>query len=459
MFKNKHEVESLKKIDYIYLIPAIFCVCFSITNTVFAFESIKQRHEKSSISKEVKTIQLMSDEDEDTQVERGFLADSKILLHSRTYLFDHDRESDVTSGRINNDRYSVATGGWINFKSGYYNDRLGIGFTQYGSYKLDGGKNEDGALLLRPGQESINVLGEAYIEVLHQYGNFKVYRQKINTPFMNSNDNRMIPQTFEAVKFSSSKDSKTDYILAYADKMKNRNGQSFQNINKVVNNDEGVWVAGLRHRFIPLFRAGLISYHAKDYLDIHYAELDGKQVISDQSSLKYALQFIDQKSTGKEQGGDIDTNAWGLRLTYSLSQWQFFFNFTDVDNNHSILFPWSSYPGYNSVQVNDFNRAGETAIGLGAGYNFSKLGLKGLTASIKYIDGDTPDKGRVASSDQTEVNYDLQYVMQKGALEGVSVRLRYADVERQSYTSNTQSRLTGLDEEQFRVIINYEIQL
>ena len=65
----------------------------------------------------------------------------------------------------------------------------------------------------------------------------------------------------------------------------------------------------------------------------------------------------------------------------------------------------------------------------------------------------------LTSSDQTEVNYDLQYVMQKGVLEGVSVRLRYADVERQSYTSNTQTRLTGLDEEQFRVIINYEIQL
>ncbi|MDX2505437.1 MAG: OprD family outer membrane porin [Gammaproteobacteria bacterium] len=431
---------------------------FSISNITFAFESIKQRHEKNSISKEVKTIELTSDEEQDSRIEHGFLADAKILLHSRTYLFDHDRESDPSSGRINNDRYSVATGGWVNYQSGYYNDWLGIGLTQYGSYQLDGSKNEDGALLLRPDQESINVLGEAYIEVLHQFGNFKVYRQKITTPFMNSNDNRMLPQTFEAVKFSSSKGSKTDYIFAYADKMKTRNGQTFQDINKVVNNDEGVWVAGLRHRFMPLFRAGLISYHAKDYLDIHYAELDGTQAISEQSNLKYALQFIEQESTGQEQGGDIDSNAWGLRLTYALYQWQFFFNYTDVDNNHRILFPWSSYAGYNSVQVNDFNRAGEEAIGVGAGYNFSNLGFKGLTASVKYVDGDTPDNGKIASSDQTEINYDVQYVIQQGALEGISVRLRYADVDRQPYTSDTQARGSGFDVEQFRIIINYEVQ-
>jgi len=75
------------------------------------------------------------------------------------------------------------------------------------------------------------------------------------------------------------------------------------------------------------------------------------------------------------------------------------------------------------------------------------------------IDGNTPDSSKNASSDQTEIDYDLNYVFQTGALKGVSVRLRHADVERQSYRSNTQARLTGLDEEQSRVIINYEIQL
>lgn len=336
---------------------------------------------------------------------------------------------------------------------------MGIGLSQFGSFKLDGSVNEDGAQLLATGQKSINVLGEAYIELLHPYGSVKLYRQIINTPFINTNDSRMLPQTFEAIKLISLKDGPIDYILAYVDKMKTRDSDTFSDINQIVDNNEAVWVAGMRYRFTPQFRAGMITYHAEDYVNIHYAELDGTQEFTEDSRLKYALQYIQQDSIGKEQGGDIDTHAWGLRLIYSLSDWQLFFNYTDVDNDHQIISPWSSYAGYNSVQINDFNRSGEEAIGIGAGYNFSQLGIKGLTATIKYIDGDTPDQGKTASSDQTEVNYDLQYVVQKGTFEGVSVRVRYADVSRKSFTSDTLDTYKGLDEDQFRIIINYEVTL
>jgi hypothetical protein len=427
-------------------------------SAVHGFESIKQRLEKNSILKQKKTIELEYLQETDADY-HPFFADSSIILRSRTYLFDHDRDSDYSTGRINNDRYTFATGGWLTFKSGYYDDWLGVGLTQYGSYKLDGSQDEDGALLLRPGQKSINVLGEAYIEILHDYGNFKAYRQKINTPFMNTNDNRMIPQTFEAVKFSSLKNTSVDYILAYVDKIKARNSQSFEDINNVVNNNEPVWVGGIRHRFSPLFRAGAITYHAKDYVDIHYIELDGMHQFNSENRLKYSLQYIDEDSNGKEQGGEIDTDAWGLRLIYTLSDWQFYFNYTDVDEEQSVISPWSSYAGYNSVQINDFNRAGEEAIGVGIGYDFNTLGFKGLHATVKYIDGNTPDSGFNASSDQTEINYDLRYIIQQGPFEGVSIRLRQAEVNRDSYTNSNAQKLSGLDESQFRFIVNYEIKL
>lgn len=450
----------LTKIKPVKLILACMLGHFILLfSTAHAFESIKQRHEQGTISKENKTVELIFDDDQKKESDKGFMADAELILHSRTYLFDHNRDSDPVTGRIKNDRYSVATGGWITFKSGYFKDWLGVGLTQYGSFKLDGTQHEDGALLLGPGQDSINVLGQAYVELLHPYGNFKVYRQKINTPFMNSNDNRMVPQTFQAYKFSSSRNSEFDYILAYADKIKTRNSNSFEDINQGVDNDEGVWLAGIRKRFTPLFRAGVISYHAEDYVNIHYAELDGTYRFSDQAKIKYALQYIKEDATGKEQGGDIDTDAWGFRLVYSLSDWQLFLNYTDVDTQHDIIFPWSSYAGYNSVQVNDFNRAGEEAIGLGAAYDFSQLGFKGLTAKIQYIDGNTPDSGQSASSDQSEVNYDLRYLFQTGVLEGLSARVRYADVKRQPFTSQNQGKLKGLDEDQFRIIVNYEIKL
>jgi len=163
-------------------------------------------------------------------------------------------------------------------------------------------------------------------------------------------------------------------------------------------------MAGFRYHFSPIFRAGLISYHARDYINVHYAEIDGAYQMFNQSKLQYYFQYMLEDSIGKEQGGEIDTSAWGLRLIY----------------------------------------------------NFSRMGLKGLTAQIKTVDGNTPDRGRIASSDQTEVNYDLQYVFQTNKIEGVSIRMRYADVNRNSYLSESEGHSEGIDVDQFRIIVNYE---
>jgi len=38
--------------------------------------------------------------------------------------------------------------------------------------------------------------------------------------------------------------------------------------------------------------------------------------------------------------------------------------------------PWSSYPGYTSAQVQDFNRAGEEAFMVKGSYDFSRLGSR-----------------------------------------------------------------------------------
>jgi len=54
-------------------------------------------------------------------------------------------------------------------------------------------------LLLEPGQQSFTVLGEAYMEVrLTDWSNARAGRTAINLPYLNRNDSRMVPNTFEA---------------------------------------------------------------------------------------------------------------------------------------------------------------------------------------------------------------------------------------------------------------------
>ena len=86
--------------------------------------------------------------------------------------------------------------------------------------------------------------------------------------------------------------------------------------------------------------------------------------------------------------------------------------------------PWSGYPGYTSVQVEDFNRAGEDAWMLRAGYNFAKH--TGLSAYALYVAGSDPDAASAFSRGETDFN--LQWTPPEGNLKGLMVRLRYAMV-------------------------------
>ena len=70
-----------------------------------------------------------------------------------------------------------------------------------------GPDDKDGTKLLAPGQEPINVLGEAFgaVRVLGQ--TITGYRQLINRPFINPQDNRMVPNTFEGYTLTGAADN------------------------------------------------------------------------------------------------------------------------------------------------------------------------------------------------------------------------------------------------------------
>lgn len=107
--------------------------------------------------------------------------------------------------------------------------------------------------------------------------------------------------------------------------------------------------------------------------------------------------------------------------------------------------PWGGYPGYTSVQVEDFNRAGEDALLLRASYDFSCI--QGLSAYVLAVTGTDPD----ASGEYARNEYDsnLQWKASEGLLKGLTLRLRYAVV--------TQDGRNGDDLTDFRVMCYYDL--
>ena len=119
---------------------------------------------------------------------------------------------------------------------------------------------------------------------------------------------------------------------------------------------------------------------------------------------------------------------------------------THAWGNANLQNPWSGYPGYTSVQVQDFNRAGESAFLLRAGYDFPWV--DGLSAYALAVFGTDPDSA--TQFRQNEFDSNLQWAPTKGVLKGLSLRLRYGVV--QQFGGDVHN-LTD-----FRAICNYVIK-
>ena len=124
---------------------------------------------------------------------RQALKDTKFEFNLRSFYFDR---SDFSGA----EKQAWAIGGWLGVKTGYFLDHIAFGATVYTSNPIYAPDDRDGTLLLAPGQNGYTVLGEFYAElrIVKDVG-ITVGAKGYDTPFINRNDTRMTPNTFEAI--------------------------------------------------------------------------------------------------------------------------------------------------------------------------------------------------------------------------------------------------------------------
>jgi hypothetical protein len=409
---------------------------------------------------------------------RQALKDTKFEFNLRSFYFDR---SDFNGS----EKQAWAIGGWLGMKTGYFLDHIAFGTTLYTSNPIYAPDDRDGTLLLAPGQNGYTVLGEFYAElrIVKDVG-ITVGAKGYDTPFINRNDTRMTPNTFEAIvlqgrtelgKSSSdaavtddgvglSKDAKEvavpsptpaqevasiKYGLGYFYKIKERNDSVFVSMSEDAGADveRGVWAAGALYEK-GKFSIGAIEYFSEDIINIAYAESKLEVPLADDWKLKFAGQYVDQGSVGDNalQGHSFSGHQFGVKVDLPIRNALFTAAFTHAWGTANLQNPWSGYPGYTSVQVQDFNRAGEGAFLLRAGYDFPWV--DGLSAYALAVFGTDPDLA--GQFRQNEFDFNLQWGPKKGVLEGLSLRLRYAVVQQFGGDVNN---LTD-----FRAIFNYVIK-
>lgn len=359
---------------------------------------------------------------------RQAFEDTKFDVQLRTYYLDRDKYDDSRMA-------SWALGGSAGFKTGYFREFFSLGATAYTSQKLYGPEDKDGAGLLAPGQEGYGKVGEVYGEfLLNQDTRLTLGRRAFDTPYINKNDARMTPNTFQAAVlqglYGDSKDRGEWRVGAgYFDKIKERTSESFVSMARDAGApagvDRGVYSLGANYTLGDL-SVGAIGYYSNDIIGIFYTEAKYTFALSDDWKLRAGLQYSDQSSNGDQllRGASFDSNQWGAKAELVRGGALFTLAYTDAGGGTNMQNPWSGYPGYTSVQVEDFNRDGESAWMARAGYDFPSI--KGLGVYALYVDGSDPSSPTEYS--RKEADFNVQWKATEGMLKGLMVRLRYAQV-------------------------------
>lgn len=379
---------------------------------------------------------------------RDFLwQDASLQLKPRSYYFDRQRDNAA-------DSQAWALGGALDYGTGWLYDRLKLGARLYTSQKLYGPGDKDGTLLLESGQNGFTVLGESYLAArITEQTMLRLYRQDINLPYVNRQDNRMVPNTFEAYLLFNKESPRFNYVGGHLRQMKRRNETAFISMSEAAGataTDKGVSTLGARYSFTDKIDLGAVNYHGWDVMNIFYTEGNASWTLGEDLALRLSAQYTDQRGVGDESIGDFETSAIGGKFAVSYRNAILSMAFSSIDNDSGIRAPWGGYPGYLSLINKDFNRAGEDAWLVGVSYDFSHLGMTGLSAFANYASGDTPDSGSKASPDQQEFDLTVDYRF-SAALDGLWIRARTALVD--------QDGSAGEDSQDYRLIVNYSIPL
>lgn len=384
-----------------------------------------------------------------------FFRDTNLSVNLRTYYFYRDKYDDSVSE-------AWAIGGSFSYRSGWFLNHFGAGAVFYLSEPLYAPEDRDGTQLLKPGQEGYAVLGQLYGRVkLFEDHFLNLYRYEYNTPYINKYDSRMTPKTFEGYTFQGASEGKDGtpgfrYGGGYITKIKEDNSEDFVWMSRDAGApvDRGVVLGGALFT-LGGFSLGAIDYYCDDVINIGYAEAKYTWLATERLGLLFAAQYTDQRSVGEDllTGSSFSVNQVGVKGEASYGGALLTLAFTTDSSGANLQNPWSSYPGYTSVQVQDFNRAKEKAFLVKAAYDFTGLGLEGVTAYALFVHGwdrIDPSTGQEVAN-ENEWNFDLQWKPKSGFFKNLWLRFRYGIVHQyegpEGYIHD------------FRIILNYDFSL
>ena len=175
------------------------------------------------------------------------------------------------------------------------------------------GKKEEG-MFLDSNSEGYSIVGEAYIKATFGKTMFKAGRQLLDTPYADSDDIAMIPNSFEGYSLVNQNIEDTTVVLAYLDKWSGVDAPVPEKFSKMQGSGDAVFTAGLIYEGIE--QTSLQAWHYKlDDANFNYVEAGYEA-----DTFNMAVQYTDQDHSNRAYGVALGGSVDGLALSFAYNK-------------------------------------------------------------------------------------------------------------------------------------------
>jgi len=259
--------------------------------------------------------------------------------------------------------------------------------------------------------------------------------QEIKTPMFNIHDIRMMPRTFKGLSIVNNSLENLTLSAYYITDSMGWSDDEFITLSKAVADEPGGAASISEDNHMAIFGASYniptdaVKANVQGWfytMEDVYRETFFKASLSKkfgETNIYFNPSYFTQKSQGDELNGEADTYQYGFN-TGAVYKGFNVTGFYAKTGDDGLVLPW----GDDKVviqQVLASGRAEEDVYAVKAAYDFSRIGLKGLSAYVFYAEYDVPES---TGKDQSEIDYSVQYAF-SGTLDGLSLRARYADID------------------------------
>lgn len=370
----------------------------------------------------------------------------KSNLRLRSFFIDQDFDNGALAR-------TLAVGGWISYRTADFHG-LGAGVTLATAQPfIYDDTAEGGAGALPPDQSGITVFSEAYLTATLGKTQFSLFRQVLDTPFLDHEDDRLIPTTYEAYGLHDRSLPHTHLELFYVNGIKQQDSDTFQSMTAVAGiegDDQGLLYFGGRYapeegRFLDAY-----NYYCNQYMNTFYFELDYPLSLPAGLTLTPAVQYMDQRSVGDAVGGSFNTYAVGGKGQLDWDAFSLVLAFNSVGDNFGMQQPWADYPGFTGMVELDNKQAGMDSWMTALGWQKDIKQVGRISAWVFYSYAYTPDRDGTSAPRQKEFDMIVDY--QPEMVRELTFTLKYTDINQDNVLGENTSQ-------EIRLLLDWAIKL